>query len=107
MLHVNLVVIGGQKEALDKFEESFATSDIERAVVKVAVNDPAKQLSYMLKFTTYHRPYEQRSGKKGQATPLNAPEHLALVQWMSKRSFKEFMFLFNSRQGVDSIVPHR
>jgi hypothetical protein len=107
VLHINLVVIGGKQAAMDKFQQSFTNSEIERPVVTAKLNDSAKQLSYTLKFTTYHRPYEQRGGKKGHATPLNAPEHLALVQWMSKRSFKDFMFLFNARQSVDSIVPHR
>jgi hypothetical protein len=107
VLHVNLAIIGGQKGALDKFQESFAKSDIERPSVSVAMNHPTKQLSYLLKFTTYHRPYKRRGAKKGSARPLNAPEHLALVQWMSKRSFKDFMFLFNARQGCDSIVPRQ
>ena len=107
VLHVNLIVINGQKAAMHKFQESFAKSDIERPVMNVPLNNPERQLSYVLKFTTYHRPHEQRGAEKGTATPLNAPEHLALVQWMSKRSFKDFMFLFNARQGVDSIVTHQ
>ena len=107
VLHINLVVIGGQEAAMDKFQESFANSAIERSVRGAPLNDPAKQLSYVLKFTTYHRPYEQRYAEKGRATPLNAPNHLALVQWMSQKSFKDFMFFFNARQGVNSIVPHQ
>jgi hypothetical protein len=107
VLHINLVVIGGQVAAMDKFQQSFANSDIERPVVTALLNNPAKQLSYVPKFTTYHRPYEQRASKKGRATPLNAPEHVALVEWMSQRSFKDFMFFLNARQGVDSIVPRQ
>jgi hypothetical protein len=104
VLHINLVVIGGQSTAIDKFQKSFDKSEIERASMKVALNNPVKQLSYVLKFTTYHRPYQRRGSSKGEAKPLNAPEHLALVQWMSKKTFKSFMFLSNARRGKDSIV---
>ncbi len=107
LLHINLLIIGGRKAAIDRFQESFDDSDIDRPIMKVAVNNPAEQLFYVLKFTTYHRPYEQHGTSKGEARPLNAPEHLALVQWMSKRAFKDFIFLFNARQGVNSILPHR
>src|SRR4029077_7851143 len=67
VLHVNLIIIDAQKAAIDKFQESFAKSDIKRPVTKAPLKDRAKQLSYVLKFTTYHRPYEQRSGEKGPA----------------------------------------
>lgn len=107
VLHINLVVIGGSKSAIEKFQESFGESDMERPIMKVLVNDPAKQLSYVLKFTTYHRPHERRSSSRAQARPLNTPEHLALVQWMSKRTFKDLIFLFNAHRSVNSIVPHK
>jgi hypothetical protein len=107
VLHVNLMIIDGQNTAIGAFKESFTKSDIERPVMEVALKDPAKQLSYLPKFTTYHRPYERSGAGKGSARPLNPPEHLALVEWMAKRSFKDFMFLFHARQGVDAIVPHR
>jgi hypothetical protein len=107
VLHVNLMIIDGQNTAIGAFKESFAKSDIERPVMEAPLNDPAKQLSYVPKFTTYHRPYERSGAGKSSARPLNPPEHLALVEWMSRRSFKDFMFLFNARQGVDSIVPSK
>jgi hypothetical protein len=106
VLHINLVVIDGESAAIEKFKRSFAKSDIERPVMEVPLNDPAIQLPYVPKFTTYHRPHERGGAGKSSARPLNPPEHLALVEWMAERSFKDFMFLFNARQSVDSIVPH-
>jgi hypothetical protein len=107
MLHINLMIIGGQSSAIGAFKTSFEQSDIERPAMKAPLKEPAKQLSYLPKFTTYHRPYEQLGAGKGPATPLNPQEHLALVEWMAKRSFKDLVFLFNARQGVDSIVPSK
>jgi hypothetical protein len=105
VLHVNLGVIDGAADGIEAFRGYFAKSAIERPIMQAALNDPAKQLSYVPKFTTYHRPYERSGAGKGSARPLNPPEHLALLDWMSKRSFKDFMFLFNARQGIDAIVP--
>jgi hypothetical protein len=107
VLHINLVVIGGQEATIDKFKAPFEKSKIKRALMEAPVKNAAKQLSYVLKFTTYHRPHERRGSTKGEARPLNAPEHLALVQWMSKKPFKTFLFLFNAHQSVDSIMPHQ
>jgi hypothetical protein len=104
VLHINLVVIDGESAAIEEFKRSFAKSDIERPVMEVPLNDPAIQLSYVPKFTTYHRPHERGGAGKSSARPLNPPEHLALVQWMSERSFKDLIFFFNARQSVDSIV---
>jgi hypothetical protein len=98
MLHINLVIFGGGKEALTKFERGFSGGRIGRPVQRVALIDPAEQLSYILKFTTYHRPYEQQGGKKSEALPLNPAQHFALVTWMSQYAFLDYLFLFNARR---------
>ena len=104
VLHTNLVIIDGTLEAIEKFEETFLDSDIEKPVLKEELEDPLKQLSYVLKFTTYHRPFKQCGSKKGPAVPLNTREHCALVAWMSQWKFQDFMFLFNARREGAKIV---
>ena len=106
ILHINLVIVGATGQALAKFQRSFAESTIERPVVKVPVKDRPEQLSYVLKFTTYHRPYKQSGSRKSQAMPLNAPEHYALVKWMSQFEFNDLMFLFNARRLGPAIELH-
>ncbi|MGZ5529953.1 MAG: hypothetical protein ACXWJB_14855, partial [Limisphaerales bacterium] len=97
VLHVNLVVIGGKQRAREKFEKSSAKNgEVERSIVGAKLNDRAEQLSYILKFGTYHRPHEQRGAKKSKAKPLNPREHAALVKWMSQFEFKNFLFLVNA-----------
>jgi hypothetical protein len=59
VLHANLLVIGGERSAREKFRASFSGSELERPAIEGLVRDPPKQLSYLLKFTTYHRPYKQ------------------------------------------------
>jgi hypothetical protein len=103
VLHINLVMFGGEERAIAKFEEGFRNERLYRPVERTAVEDPAEQLSYVLKFTTYHRPHQQRGSKKSKAVPLNSSEHLELVRWMSRYEFSDHLFLFNARRRGASI----
>jgi hypothetical protein len=104
VLHINLVIIGGTIKAVEKFKATFFDSDIEKPVLIETLEDLAIQLSYVLKFTTYHRPFKQCGSKKGPAVPLNPREHCALVSWMAQWKFQDFMFLFNARREGATIV---
>ena len=103
VLHVNLVIIGGKDDAIERFADTFKGDEIDRPVVTVSLNDLPEQLSYLLKFVTYHRPYAQRGPGKSRAMPLNRPEHRALVSWMHQRQFVDFLFLFNARRQGTAI----
>jgi hypothetical protein len=105
VLHTNLVMIGGNKSGRTKFKEKFQGDDIDRPLVGTALKDRAEQLSYVLKFTTYHRPHEQQGSTKSKAKSLNPREHAALLKWMSKFEFEDFLFLINAmRKGGTKIV---
>jgi hypothetical protein len=98
VLHINLVIVGGNKEAHEAFERTFDDSDLDRAVDPADLKDPIEQLSYVSKFTTYHRPYERRGSDKSPAKPLNGKQHAALVTWMAQFEFKDFLLLINARR---------
>lgn len=98
VLHVNLVVIGGKKSAHNKFKRNFENSEMERPIIRAKLKDPPEQLSYILKFSTYHRPHEQHGPNRSDARPLNPREHAALVKWMAQFEFKDFLFLVNARR---------
>jgi hypothetical protein len=105
VLHANLVMIGGEEKARKKFKKAFRGDDFDRPLLQTALKDRAEQLSYVLKFTTYHRPYEQQGATRSEAKPLNAREHAALLKWMSQFEFNDFMLLINARrQGGNKIV---
>jgi hypothetical protein len=105
VLHANLVVIGGNKSAHKKFKQTFAGDEIERPVLRAKLKDRAEQLSYILKFGTYHRPHEQHGSARSQAKPLNPSAHAALLKWMSKFEFEDFLLLINARRkGGTKIV---
>jgi hypothetical protein len=98
VLHVNLVVIGGKKSAHKEFKRGFKKSSIERPIIRAKLKDRAEQLSYILKFSTYHRPHEQHGSSRSDAKPLNPREHAALVKWMDRFEFEDFLFLMNARR---------
>jgi hypothetical protein len=105
VLHINLVMIGGDKSGRRKFKEKFQRDDVDRPLVRAALKDQAEQLSYVLKFTTYHRPQEQQGPTRSPAKPLNAREHAALLKWMWQYEFEDFLLLINARrQGGNGIV---
>jgi hypothetical protein len=105
VLHINLVVIGGKKSAHKKLKRGFESSDMERPIIGAELKDPAEQLSYILKFGTYHRPHAQHGPNRTDAKPLNPREHAALVKWMSQFEFKDFLFLVNAKRlGGTKIV---
>jgi len=103
VLHINLVMFGGGETTIAKFEEGFRDNGLYRPVERVTVEDPAEQLSYVLKFTTYHRPHQQHGSKKAKAVPLNPAEHFELVRWMAQQEFTDHLFLFNARRRGVSI----
>jgi hypothetical protein len=105
VLHAHLVMIGGEKKARKKFKKTFQGDDFDRPLLQTALKDRAEQLSYVLKFTTYHRPHEQQGATRAPAKPLNAREHAALLKWMSQFAFEDFLLLINARrQGGNKIV---
>lgn len=107
VLHVNLVLFGGDEKAIAKFEKGFGDDGLYRPVERAALEDPAEQLSYILKFTTYHRPRQQHGSKKSKALPLNRAEHLELVRWMDQHQFSDHLFLFNARRHGAAIELSR
>lgn len=98
VLHINLVIVGGQKAAHEAFKKTYHGSEFDRPIISAELNDSPEQLSYISKFTTYHRPYEQQGPARTVARPLNGRQHAALVTWMSQFEFKDFLLLINARR---------
>jgi hypothetical protein len=107
VLHINLLIFGGTKMGLGRFAATFSSPEFVRPTQSVPLNDLPKQISYLLKFTTYHRPQRQIGSKRSPAKPLNAREHAVLVNWMSQYGFADMMFLYGVRRQGDRLVTSR
>jgi hypothetical protein len=103
VLHANLVVFGAPNSALEKLEAGTKAQDAFRPIERAPLEDPAEQLSYILKFTTYHRPLRRAGSQKSPAKPLNPVDHCKLVSWMAQYSFSDFLFLYNARRHGSTI----
>lgn len=103
ILHLNLAFFGGEPAAIAAFEETFSRAEFYRPVHTVDLKNPAQQFSYLLKFTTYHRPFQQTGPRKAPAKPLNPDDHYELVSWMAQHEFTDHLFLFNARRYGPSI----
>jgi hypothetical protein len=71
------------------------------------VVDPPKQLSYIPKFTTYHRPGTQIGKTRRRARPLNPREHGELVSWMDRYRFEDFVLLQGCRRYGKEITLNK
>src|SRR4051794_6146727 len=59
VLHINLLIFGRTNSDVPRLEATFATTEFKRPYQCVRLRDVAKQISYLLKFSTYHRPFRQ------------------------------------------------
>jgi hypothetical protein len=107
VLHINLLILGGNKSAVAKLGAAFATTEFDRPCQCVPLRNVVKQISYLLKFSTYHRPFRQTGSKKSPAKPLNGREHVALVNWFARYRFSDMMFLYGLRREGDRLVTTR
>jgi hypothetical protein len=108
ILHVHLLAIGVRDVAWERLRASL--DDIRPGIpLKVEeikdMKDGARAVTYLTKFTTYHRPFRRGPGGCSRAVPL-PPERLAeLLSWWAGYRFEDFTFLFGARRRGGRIVP--
>jgi hypothetical protein len=92
-VHAHIAVVGAQPTSIGNLRNFYKGAEVKRPLVVQKLNDPVKQLSYLLKFHSYHRPT-----KGGQAYPLKPEDALELIQWQSQHCFEDFLFLKGLRR---------
>ena len=91
-LHAHLLVLGSTREALDNLRGEEGGLQID------GFTDPPKQLSYLLKFSTGHRPGARTGQKQRRMYPLPLPALIELVSWSNQYNVSDFMFVFGVRR---------
>ena len=77
---------------------------VARPVKLQTLRDAPKQISYLMKFSTFHRPGSQKGSRRRTAIPL--PDH-ALKQldpWRARYGFLDFVFMLNLRRKGGNLV---
>jgi hypothetical protein len=104
LLHAHLLAIGVPKAAWDKLDDTWADSGTDDPIQPVELCDPAEQLSYLVKFHTYHKPGQSRANRRARAYPL-PPDRLAeLATWSSQYRFQDFLFVYGKQKRGRQIV---
>ena len=104
LLHVHFLAIRVPQKAWDSLEEKLATTGRADPLDVQDLNDPERQISYTIKFVTYHRPGTIGPDGHARAYPL-PPDRLAeLARWWSRNQFSDFVFLFGARRRGGRIV---
>ena len=77
--------------AWTQLEAALQNSGTAYPVDHVPLRDPDEQLSYCIKFVTYHRPGRRR-------VPLPPDRLLELAAWCAPHRFEDFLFAYGARR---------
>lgn len=105
IVHFHLLTLGAEEEQLKALKASFRSSKLYRPFLRQKLKDPVAQISYLLKFHTYYRPFDQTGKQKGKAVPLKPPQMLELLSWYANFKPSDFLFLYGLRRRGDRICP--
>ena len=97
LLHAHVVAIGVDADAWEQLEAALEDSGTTKPVDHVPLRDPAEQLSYCIKFVSYHQPGRRR-------VPLPPDRLVELAAWWSRHRFEDFLFAYGARRRGGRLV---
>jgi len=104
LVHAHLLVSRLPIDEMKALRSAFVHIDVERTVKAQALRNPATQISYALKFTTYHRPGPQNGSRRPRAFPLPDRALEALTLWRARHGFLDFVFMMGLRRRGGDLV---
>jgi hypothetical protein len=104
LVHAHLLVSRLPDDEMEALRSAFADIGVTRAVKVQALRDPAAQISYVLKFTTYHRPGSQNGPRRRTAIPLPEQALKQLTLWRARHGFFDFVFMMGLRRRGGDLV---
>jgi hypothetical protein len=97
LLHAQVLALRVAADAWDQLEADLKHSGTAYPVRVLPLRDPDEQLSYCIKFVTYHQP--------GRAyRPLPADRLVELAAWQSQSRFEDFLFAYGARRRGGQLV---
>jgi hypothetical protein len=107
IVHAHLLAIGVPDGAWAKLRAALRNSESAIPLKVQSLRDVERQVSYIIKFTTYHRPLDRDGGGRSRAVPLPLARLAELARWWAQYSFDDFPFLFGAHRRGGHIVPDR
>jgi hypothetical protein len=104
LVHAHLLVSPLPRDELDALRSAFASIDVARPIKLQKLTDAPRQISYLLKFVTFHRPGSQKGSCRATAIPL--PDHALkqLILWRARHGFLDFVFMMHLRRRDGDLV---
>ena len=97
LLHAHVLAIGVDANAWRRLEAALEDSGTADPVMPKPLRNPDEQLSYLIKFVTYHQP-----GRR--LVPLPGERLVELAEWWSRRRFEDFLFAYGARRRGCQLV---
>jgi hypothetical protein len=104
LVHAHLLIPRLPRHEEQALRSAFADIDVARAVRVQPLSDPPAQISYLLKFTTFHRPCLQNGSRRPKAIPLPDDAFRELTLWRAEYSFLDFVFMMGLRRNSGNLV---
>jgi hypothetical protein len=98
ILHCHLLAIGVLQADWVRLRQSLPDATPAAALKVRALKDFAEQLSYCQKFNSSHKPGKRGPNGHARAYPLPTERLIEWAEWMAKRRFEDFAFLFGARR---------
>ena len=97
LLHAQVLAIGVAAEDWDRLEAALEDSGTADPVMPKPLRNPDEQLSYCIKFVSYHQP-----GRR--LVPLPPDRLVELAAWSSLYRFEDFLFAYGARRRGGRLV---
>jgi hypothetical protein len=104
LVHAHLLVSKLPRDEWKALRSAFADIGVTRPVKVQRLRDPAAQISYMLKFTTFHRPGSQKGSRRPTAVPLPDQALKRLMLWRARHVFLDFVMMMGLRRRGGDLV---
>ncbi len=104
LIHAHLLVSRLPRDELKSLRSAFADVGVTRAVKVQAMRDPPAQISYLLKFPTFHRPAPQNGPRRPKAIPLPGQALRQLTLWRARHGLLDFVFMMHLRRRGGDLV---
>ena len=98
ILHLHLLAIGVRPDSWERLRAKLGDYGPAVPLKVEAVNDEVRQLTYITKFPTYHRPLKRGPGGPSPAFPLPPARLEELATWWARHRFEDFAFLYGARR---------
>jgi hypothetical protein len=105
IIHLHLFVFESLEHGRSKLREAFSDSIFDRAVVCQCLRNPIAQISYLQKFSTYHRPGQSGPSNRGRAYPMKPEQIDQLAHWTRHLRFEDFLFVLGLRRRGQRFDP--